>query len=289
MVDHVGELCARLGFQLISHLGSGAFKNAYRVAKDAQELVLKIAKQPGATARDAREIESLRRCDHPGIARIIDSGSSTHEGVDYQYIVESFCGGESLGDILRGGGRLSISQIDRIAIRLIDCLGYLESLRLVHRDIKPDNLILNSSGDVTLIDFGLVRDLANVSLTHSWVNMGPGTPFYAAPEQLTNQKAMIGWRTDQFSLGVTLCELLLQFHPYQNINDLPRSPAIVERVALRQPHGDCLFAHPSAEPFFQQMTHQWPVKRFASNGALIGAWENFMNQYPNEFLPSARP
>lgn len=279
MLDHVVLLCTKLDLQLVGPIGSGAFKNAYRVSRrGAEDLVLKIAKEPGTTARDLRETESLKRCDHPRIAKIFDSGLSVYNNVNYHYIVESFCGGDSLGDLVRNGTIFNIDQIGEIGSALIDCLSHLETLRLVHRDIKPDNLILNSLGEVTLIDFGLVRDLANVSLTHSWMHMGPGTPFYAAPEQLTNEKSMIGSRTDQFSLGVTLCEILYGVHPYQDSSDSPRSPGIIGRVASRHPHGDCLDAQPAAADIFKKMTHPWPIKRYPNNTALAEAFSSFIEK-----------
>lgn len=276
MSQHAQDLCSELGLTYIGILGSGAFKNVYRVSRQGVDLVLKISKHPGTSARDFREIESLQRCDHPRIAKVFDSGLSSQGGATFQYIVESFCGGDSLGDLVRNGWVPNPEQLGSIGSTLIDCLGHLELKHLVHRDIKPDNLIMNSQGEVTLIDFGLVRDLANVSLTNSWMHMGPGTPFYAAPEQLINEKSMIGWKTDQFCLGVTLCELFYGFHPYQNQSDSPRSPEIVNRVASRQSHGDCLQVDPNARSVFQIMTNQWPIKRFPTNAALAAAWMRFI-------------
>jgi serine/threonine protein kinase len=86
----------------------------------------------------------------------------------------------------------------------------LWSRRVVHRDVKPDNILIrNTDGSPCIIDLGIARLLDRTSLTVSYLPQGPCTPPYAAPEQLTNRKARIDWRTDQFALGIVLAQLLL--------------------------------------------------------------------------------
>ena len=87
---------------------------------------------------------------------------------------------------------------------------------LVHRDIKPANIMFRKNQpEPVLVDFGIVRDLSQTSLTASWWPSGPGTPFFSSPEQLTNDKALIDWRSDQFAIGVIASLLLTGRHPYQ--------------------------------------------------------------------------
>ena len=102
-----------------------------------------------------------------------------------------------------------------IGVSLAGVLEHLHERRLVHRDIKPANILFRDAGNLpVLTDFGVVRMLDQPSLTRDFLGMGPGTPAYAAPEQLNNEKAQIDWRTDQFGLAVVLAEGLLGRHPF---------------------------------------------------------------------------
>jgi len=102
---------------------------------------------------------------------------------------------------------------------------------------------------------------------------GPGTPFFAPPEQLRNEKTMIDWRSDQFSLGVVLAMGALGFHPYQEDGNTPAQT--VERVAERRPQVARFLdaATRSNMPFLLRMTAPWPVERFRTPDELERAWQ----------------
>lgn len=123
-----------------------------------------------------------------------------------------------------------------------------------------------------IVDFGLVRDLVNTSLTQTWLMRGPGTPFFAPAEQLRNEKAMIDWRSDQFSLGVVVALSAFGFHPYQEDGTSPTQT--VEHVAERSaPTGRFLdAATQSGMPYLVRMTAPWPVERFRTPEELERAW-----------------
>ncbi|MGO4780240.1 serine/threonine protein kinase, partial [Lysobacter sp. 2RAB21] len=98
---------------------------------------------------------------------------------------------------------ISPDEVRYIGLCLADVLDHLNDRRLVHRDIKPANILFASDGQTPILtDFGVVRVLDQPSLTRDFVGFGPGTPAYAAPEQLNNEKQLIDWRTDQFGLAV---------------------------------------------------------------------------------------
>jgi eukaryotic-like serine/threonine-protein kinase len=103
----------------------------------------------------------------------------------------------------------------RFVHNLVHGLDVLWQRRIVHRDVKPDNILVTPSGRPKIIDLGIARLLDADSLTHSLNARGPCTPVYAAPEQLKNRKAQIDARTDQFSLGIVLLQLLFTGrHPF---------------------------------------------------------------------------
>jgi eukaryotic-like serine/threonine-protein kinase len=88
---------------------------------------------------------------------------------------------------------------------------------IVHRDLKPENIIIRPNGTPCIIDLGIARFLDLESLTKTISPIGPCTPIYAAPEQLTNRKNLISPRTDYFSLGIIALELYLQAHPFDTV------------------------------------------------------------------------
>ena len=125
--------------------------------------------------------------------------------------------------------------INIYASSLSKAIGHLKGLNLVHRDIKPDNIMFREGSEVpVLVDFGIVRDLTQSTLTLQWLPEGPGTPFYSAPEQLNNNKHLIDWRTDQFSLGIVLAECIINEHPF-----LDSGMAIGSAISSVANHNTC--------------------------------------------------
>lgn len=225
------DLCNSRGFEFHGELGKGAFKSAY-LARNAQGFfALKLAVITGGPERLLRETAALQDCSHPAIARLFEAFPFTHGGIQLWVVCEEFLAGGTLESKLKGGSP-SPAVIRGIAVTLAEVLEHLNDKKLVHRDIKPANIMFRGDEAPVLTDFGIVRMLDQPTLTQGFLNMGPGTPAYAAPEQLTNEKALIDWRTDQFDLAIVLAECLLGHHPFleqgKNIHD-----AIVS-VAARQ-------------------------------------------------------
>jgi serine/threonine protein kinase len=102
--------------------------------------------------------------------------------------------------------------------------------------------------------------------------MGPGTPFFAAPEQLNNEKTLIDWRTDQFALGVTLALAYFGFHPYQADGEGP-SESVAHVAARTSPSKKFLDAVAAAKlPAIARMVSAWPVERFRTPAILLEGW-----------------
>lgn len=285
--DVAQEICARHGFTYVEKSGEGAFKETFRVADGSgAEFALKVFKGTAARERSQREIEALSRCRHPNIVEVEAVGSHGDSRQVFGYFVERFVSGGTLTARIVGE-ELDRLQLIELGRPLVSAVTYLKSLRLVHRDIKPDNILLDGGllERPVLVDFGLVRDLSAASLTQTFLGKGPGTPLFASPEQLLNQKELIAWQSDQFGLAVVLALSFLGFHPF----DISQSPFfqlledqredvlqdIVERIANHA--GPIREAErrlkESGLSVLVKMMSSWPVKRFAAEEALRDEWE----------------
>lgn len=207
------DLCQKRGYEFHGDLGKGAFKSAY-LAKNAQtSFALKLAAITGSPERLVRETAALQGCSHSAIASLFEAFPFTFGGVQFWVVCEEYLAGGTLENRLKGG-LPPPATLREIAVTLAEVLEHLNEKKLVHRDIKPANIMFRADGAPVLTDFGIVRMLDQPTLTKAFLNMGPGTPAYASPEQLTNEKALIDWRTDQFDLAIVLAECLIGYHPF---------------------------------------------------------------------------
>ncbi len=197
--------CSTNGHQFIGAVGSGAFKETFHIVLATQEHQALKVFQPGfSPERTSRELSAMQRCSHPNIAQLTAIAHFYLDGVQYLLSIEEFLSGGTLSSRLQRG-LLDASATRAVGAQLISAISHIASQDLVHRDIKPDNILFRADGITpVIVDFGLVRDLIRTSLTQSWFIRGPGTPYFAPPEQLRNEKALIDWRSDQFSLGVVV-------------------------------------------------------------------------------------
>ena len=119
----------------------------------------------------------------------------------------------------------------RMMMSILRTICEIEAAQIVHRDIKPDNIVVDREGKFWLLDFGIARDVRDVSLTQTDALNGPCTPGYGAPEQVFNYKTQIDSRTDLYSLGVTAYELLTGENPFRrNVDNV--FGAMVQSVTL---------------------------------------------------------
>jgi serine/threonine protein kinase len=274
MLEQVARaFCSENGHSFVAPVGAGAFKETFHIILATGEPQALKVYQPGfSPERTSRELAAMQRCSHTNIGRLTSIALFFHDGIQHLLSVEEFLPGGTLTSRLQRG-LLNRPELQGIGTQLVSAVAHIASHDLVHRDIKPDNILFRANGDQpVIVDFGLVRDLVDTSLTQSWLMRGPGTPLFAAPEQLRNEKSMIDWRSDQFSLGVVLSLGAFGFHPYE---DAGMSPAqVVERVAERNPSAP-RFVQASTEfkmPFLMKMTAPWPVERFRTPGDLQIAW-----------------
>ncbi|WP_245951668.1 serine/threonine-protein kinase [Paracidovorax anthurii] len=258
------ELCNQRGFEFLGPLGQGAFKSAYLAAYNSQQFALKLAVAAGATERLVREARALQECSHNSVARLLQAHPHiTLEGGELWVVCEEYLAGGTLQS-RRTCGVLSVADTRAIGVALAEVLGHLHEKRLVHRDIKPENIMFRdrSNAHPVLTDFGIVRMLNQPTLTQAFAQMGPGTPAYAAPEQLTNDKALIDWRTDQFDLAIVLAECLLGHHPF--LASGKTIPEAIMAVAARHEMPAENAARLAALGFGALRTalKPWPIARF---------------------------
>lgn len=265
------EICLGRKWTFVRSVGEGTFKQTFLITTEGNsQVALKIYKAASANRREEREIAAMLRCEHPHIARILSVDSHQRGGAQFLSIMEEFLSGGSLTDkapISRDTGL-------QLGTQLIDALGHIADMGLVHRDIKPDNILFREDGiTAVLTDFGVVRDLSESSITPTWAPRGPGTPFFASPEQLNNEKLLIDWRSDQFTLGIVLGYVVLGCHAFDPGGAHPHE--IVERVAAKEKPCDT-FRQGAAEiglPVIVKMIEPWPINRFRTPQKLRGAWQ----------------
>lgn len=224
-------------------IGKGGNARIY-LARDAagSEVALKILHPEllvsVAADRFLREIKLARQLDHAHIARLLDSG----EREWLVYFVMTYEEGPTLREHLARSGPLSVAETIRLAGDLLDALEHAHVHGIVHRDVKPDNVVLANRGAV-LLDFGIARAVAasgSDRLTRSGIAVGTST--YMSPEQITALKE-IDHRSDLYSLGVMLFECLAGQPPFTHRNE-----AVVLQLHLTQPAPDVRTLRPETPP-----------------------------------------
>ncbi|MEX1138030.1 MAG: serine/threonine-protein kinase [Bacteroidota bacterium] len=247
-------------------VGRGAFKETFRVRnRKGKIFALKIYDPEKCDlARSEREINAVRKCNSRLIARLFEYGDFfTEEGKrKFFFCLEEYLSGGTLSERIKKGP-LSPKVVRSYALDLTDALEHLETRELVHRDIKPDNIMFRKGVNVPiLVDFGIVKDLSQLSLTPTWIPSGPGTPYYAAPEQLLNEKHLIGWRTDQFGVGIVLGICLTGIHPFHK--EGMNSVQVVRSVSQRERCTEGFVDRVSSLGlgWLVRMIQPWPHHRF---------------------------
>jgi serine/threonine protein kinase len=258
-------IAKEIGLSDLQFCGHGAFKETFRSRDERGDFVaLKVLDRSKCNiVRTKREIEAAQRCNSPSIAKIKQFGQYVDlQNQPFDYVIEEFFAGGTLQDRL-ANGPMAPNDVKELGFALCEALAVLHQLRLVHRDVKPENIMFrDATGDPVLVDFGLVRDLAQTSLTLTWLPQGPGTPLYSSPEQLNNEKNLIDWRSDQFSVGLVLGLCLTGEHPFYSSGMTMGD--IVDAMVLRRRCSSAFRAAATAGgcAFLIKTMAPWPVQRF---------------------------
>jgi serine/threonine-protein kinase len=204
---------AKQRYELLEEVGRGAMGIVYRARdNELEEIVaLKIlpdnlSNNPDALARFKQEARSARRLTHPNIVRIHDIG----EEMGRKYISMEFVEGVDLKRILKKEKQLSWQQAIRYGYFIADALAYAHSIGIIHRDVKPANIMISKTDNVKITDFGIAKVMESTEVTLAGSVIG--TPLYMSPEQV--QGTPVDHRADIYSLGVVMYELAAGNPPF---------------------------------------------------------------------------
>ena len=195
------------GYRIVRRLASGGTSVIYEGVRSADDLRVALKMMSHRLVYDDRALQFFQReadlieCfDHPHIVRMFGRFKAFHT----HFIAMEFCDGEDLHQLLVRKSRLSEAETRRILGQLASALAYSHRAGVIHRDVKPSNIMLTAAGRALLVDFGLAKP----SVDHELHARGAvvGTPRYMAPEQLTGRPA--SWTADYFSFGCVGYELL---------------------------------------------------------------------------------
>ncbi len=200
-------------YRLESRIGSGGMSTVYRAHDETLErfVAIKVMNREVATDSDQlerfrREARAVARLSHPNIVHVIDAG----EDEGRPYIVFEYIEGETLKERIRRLGRLEIPEAVAYCIEIARALGAAHRHQIVHRDVKPQNVLIDAEGTAKVTDFGIARTLEEEGLTDDGRVLG--TTDYVAPEQALGQG--VSGQSDVYSLGVVLYEMLTGELPY---------------------------------------------------------------------------
>ncbi len=226
------------GYQLISKLGKGAMATVYKARQVSLDRIVAVKVLPTKMSESAdfvdrfyKEGRAAARLSHSNIVQAIDVGQAP-EG--YHYFVMEYLEGKTLYDIMQpppiGEGRhFSEAEALDVTIQMAEALTHAHRRGLIHRDVKPKNIILTPQGVAKLTDLGLARATDDKQAAESEAGKAYGTPYYISPEQIRGD-VDIDFRADIYSLAATMYHLVTGRPPFE-----AETPSAVMHMHLKQP------------------------------------------------------
>ncbi|MGE3287966.1 MAG: Stk1 family PASTA domain-containing Ser/Thr kinase [Pseudonocardia sp.] len=227
----------------------------------------RLAGDPAFRTRFEREARSAARIDHPAVVDVHDQGADPPDGPDsVLFLVMELVEGCTLRDLLRARGGLGVPTAFTVLEQVLAGLAQAHGLGLVHRDVKPENVLIGHGGEVKVADFGLVTASAAAGASHAGMILG--TVAYLSPEQVVTGAADA--RSDVYAAGIVLYEMLTGAPPYvgdtaisvayRHVNSVVPAPSLIA--------GD---VPPELDAFVARATDRDPAARFADAGEMLAA------------------
>jgi len=279
MADLIGQSLGR--YHILEQLGKGGMATVYK-AYDTnleREVAVKVIRREAfppeqsdqLLKRFEREAKALAKLVHPNIVAVIDYGSQD----DNPYLVMEYMPGGTLKQKL--GEPMPWPEAVHLLLPIARALQFAHSQGIIHRDVKPSNILLTESGDPMLTDFGIAKILEAGEATQlTATGVGIGTPDYMAPEQWTGT---IGPQTDMYSLGVVLYQMVTGRLPF--IADTPAAVLIKHaRDPLPRPKSFVPDLPDAVEQFLIKALAKEPENRFRDMGAFARALDQLAKKQP---------
>ncbi len=230
-------------YELDGVVGRGGMAEVYRARDIRLDRIVAIKTLRTDLARDQifqarfrREAQSAASLNHPSIVAVYDTGEDMVTGVPVPYIVMEYVDGRTVRDLLQEGHRLLPERSLEIIDGVLRALDYSHQAGIVHRDIKPGNVMVTRNGDVKVMDFGIARAMSDAQATMTQTAQVIGTAQYLSPEQARGER--VDARSDLYSAGCLLYELLTGRPPftgdspvaiaYQHVRENPVPPSRVD-------------------------------------------------------------
>ena len=278
MPELIGKSLGR--YHILEQIGEGGMAIVYKAfdTRLEREVAVKVIRMgrlapdiaDKALKRFEREGKALARLNHPNIISIIDYG----EDMGHPYLVMPYLPGGTLKEMLRAEGKTDWQDAARMLLPIAKALTYAHEEEMIHRDVKPANILITRSGDPMLTDFGIAKIIdeeATMDLTGTRATVG--TPEYMAPEQVTAKT--VDHRADIYALGVVFYEMVTGRKPFQA--DTPMAVLVkLSSEPLPRPTEFTPKLPQSVEQLLLKALAKDPANRYASMGEFVVALEKIL-------------